>query len=116
MGDYNTAHREIDLARPKDNRKTSGFLPEECAELDRWEKAGWVDTFRSQHPEPDCYTWWTQRQGARARNVGWRIDYIFVDEGTRSLIRGATIHADVMGSDHCPIGLELDLAAMALQA
>ena len=78
MGDFNTAHAELDLARPKDNRKNSGFLPEERAELDRWVEAGWVDTFRHQHPDEEGhYTWWRQWGEARAKNVGWRIDYVF---------------------------------------
>ena len=77
IGDFNTAHREIDLARPRDNVRNSGFLPEERAELDRWLAAGWVDSFRALHAdEAGHYTWWSQRGGARQRNVGWRIDYV----------------------------------------
>ncbi len=76
MGDFNTAHREIDLARPKDNRNTSGFLPEECCEIDRWVQAGWTDTYRHFDPGPDRYTWWSQRFEVRMKNIGWRLDYV----------------------------------------
>ncbi|MFQ5418176.1 MAG: exodeoxyribonuclease III, partial [Myxococcota bacterium] len=89
MGDFNTAHKEIDLARPKANRETSGFLPEECAELDRWAEAGWVDTFRAFEPGPDRYTWWSQRFGVRARNVGWRIDYVLASPAAMKFVRRA---------------------------
>lgn len=108
VGDYNTAHRAIDLARPASNRKTSGFLPEERAELDRWIDAGWVDTFRKRHPdEPDHYTWWRQFGGAREANVGWRIDYVFASPGGARRVGDAFIWPDVMGSDHCPVGVDL---------
>jgi len=108
LGDFNTAHREIDLARPKSNQKTSGFLPEERAELDRWLSHGWVDTFRHLHPDrTDAYSWWSQRFGARARNVGWRIDYVLITESLLPALRDAFILSEVMGSDHCPIGIEL---------
>lgn len=110
MGDFNTAHREIDLARPRENRKTSGFLPEECEELDRWIQAGWVDTFRAFEPGPGHYSWWSQRFGVRAKNIGWRIDYVLASPEAMSFVRGGFIHPDVMGSDHCPIGVELDPA------
>ena len=110
MGDFNTAHKAIDLARPKDNQKTSGFRPEERAELDRWVEAGWVDTFRAFEPGPDHYSWWSQRFGVRARNVGWRIDYVFASPATMKFVRGAFIEPDVMGSDHCPIGIDVDPA------
>jgi exodeoxyribonuclease-3 len=110
MGDFNTAHKAIDLARPKDNQKTSGFRPEERAELDRWVEAGWVDTFRAFEPGPDHYSWWSQRFGVRARNVGWRIDYVFASPAAMKFVRGAFIEPDVMGSDHCPIGIDMDPA------
>jgi exodeoxyribonuclease-3 len=110
LGDFNTAHREIDLARPRENQKTSGFLPEERAELDRWLAAGWVDTFRRFEPGPGHYTWWSQRQGARARNVGWRIDYAFASPAALRFVRGAFICPDIRGSDHCPVGVDLDPA------
>ena len=110
MGDYNTAHCEIDLARPKSNVKSSGFLPEERAEIDRWLAAGWVDTFRAFHPEePDHYTWWSQRGGARERNVGWRVDYVLASPAAMKRVRNAFIWSDERGSDHCPIGVDIDL-------
>ena len=110
IGDYNTAHQEIDLARPKDNVKNSGFLPEERAELDRLHEAGWVDTFRRRHPgEVGHYSWWSQRGGARARNVGWRIDYVLASPAAMKRVRDAFIWPAVMGSDHCPVGVDLDL-------
>ena len=110
IGDYNTAHREIDLARPKANVKNSGFLPVERAEIDRWLEAGWVDAFRALHPdEPDHYTWWTQRGGARERNVGWRIDYVLASPAAMKRMQGAFIWPEQMGSDHCPMGVDIDL-------
>jgi exodeoxyribonuclease-3 len=108
IGDFNTAHREIDLARPRENAATSGFLPEERAELDRWEKAGWVDSFRRFEPGPGHYSWWSQRQGARARNVGWRIDYVLASPSALPFLRGAFLLPKVRGSDHCPVGVDVD--------
>jgi exodeoxyribonuclease III len=109
MGDFNTAHREIDLARPRENRGTSGFLPEERAEIERWLSAGWVDVFRRLHPdEPGHYTWWRQWGDARRRNVGWRIDYALASPAALPFVRGAFLWPRVRGSDHCPAGLELD--------
>ena len=109
-GDFNTAHEEIDLARPRTNLKSSGFLPEERKELSRWLKRNWIDTFRSLHPdEPDHYTWWRQWGQARENNVGWRIDYIMMQAKTASLLESAFIWPDVRGSDHCPIGVDLNL-------
>jgi len=108
IGDFNTAHREIDLARPKQNRETSGFRPEERAELERWIRAGWIDTFREYEPGDGHYTWWSQRQGVRARNIGWRLDYVLASSGAMPFVRGTAIHPEVMGSDHCPISVELD--------
>jgi exodeoxyribonuclease-3 len=110
MGDFNTAHKEIDLARPRENRETSGFLPEECAELDRWLATGWVDTFRAFDTAPGRYTWWSQRFGVRARNVGWRIDYVLASPAAMKFVRSAFIQPDVMGSDHCPLGVDVDPA------
>jgi exodeoxyribonuclease-3 len=110
MGDFNTAHRDIDLARPRENRKTSGFLPEECAELDRWVEAGWVDTFRSVEPGPGHYSWWSQRFGVREKNIGWRIDYVLASPSAMPFLRDAFIEPHVQGSDHCPIGIDLDPA------
>ena len=108
-GDWNTAHHAIDLARPKDNIKNSGFMPVERKQLDNYVDNGWVDTFRLFHPEPERYSWWTYRFGARERNVGWRIDYFFVNEGFVEKVVDAEIHDDVMGSDHCPVSLTLEL-------
>lgn len=111
MGDFNTAHQEIDLARPKQNRRTSGFLPEERRELDRWLNAGWVDTFRHLHARSGHYTWWSQRLGVRERNIGWRLDYVLASPGVMPYLRSARIHPEVTGSDHCPISVVLDGAA-----
>lgn len=108
LGDWNTAHREIDLARPKQNVETSGFRPEEREELDRWLRSGWTDTFREFVDEGEHYTWWSQRKGVRERNVGWRIDYVLASPGVLPHLRDAAIHPDVMGSDHCPISVEVD--------
>jgi exodeoxyribonuclease-3 len=108
MGDYNTAHQAIDLARPRSNQTTSGFLPEERAELDRWLAAGWVDTFRQRHPaEPGHYTWWAQWGNARQNNVGWRIDYVLASRAANRQIRDAFIWPGTTGSDHCPVGVDL---------
>ena len=113
MGDFNTAHREIDLARPKQNHKTSGFCPNEREELDRWLKAGWVDSFRHVHGDVEGhYTWWSNRKGVRERNVGWRIDYALVSEAAMPFLKDATVHADVLGSDHCPISLDFEEAVL----
>jgi len=112
MGDFNTAHREIDLARPKANEKTSGFLPEERAELDRWIQAGYVDTFRAFQSGPGHYSWWSQRFGVRAKNIGWRIDYVLASPAAVKYVRNAFIHPHVTGSDHCPIGVDVDDAIL----
>jgi len=106
-GDVNTAHREIDLARPRENEKVSGFLPIERAWIDKLIAHGYADTFRHFHREPNQYTWWDLKSGARARNVGWRIDYFFVSENLLPAVSDAFILPDVMGSDHCPIGIVL---------
>jgi len=107
-GDVNTAHREIDLARPKENSGVSGFLPEERAWIDRLLFLGYVDTFRHLHPDlADAYTWWDYKTRARERNVGWRIDYFFVSEDLLARVQRSEILAEVYGSDHCPIVLEL---------
>jgi len=107
-GDYNTAHHEIDLARPKENARTSGFLPEERAWVDRYVADGWLDTFRHLHPnEADRYSWWSWRANSRARNVGWRIDYFFVDQAIADRVLVADIFPDQEGSDHAPVTLEL---------
>lgn len=106
-GDVNTAHNEIDLARPKENSKISGFLPEERAWMDRFFDHGYVDTFRHFNKEPEHYTWWDYKSGARARNVGWRLDYFFVSENLLPSVKRAFIMPEVMGSDHCPVGIVL---------
>ncbi|MBN2202497.1 exodeoxyribonuclease III [bacterium] len=108
-GDVNTAHRAIDLARPKENEKTSGFLPEEREWMDRFLDAGFSDTFRMFEPGGGHYTWWDMKSGARKRNVGWRIDYFFVSASLRDRVRSADILKDVEGSDHAPIRLELEI-------
>lgn len=108
LGDFNTAHAEIDLARPKENARTSGFLHVERAELSRWLGGGWVDTFRKFHPEPGHYSWWSQRAGARERNVGWRIDYVLACPAAAAFVRDAAIHPRILGSDHCPVSVAVD--------
>jgi exodeoxyribonuclease-3 len=107
-GDVNTAHREIDLARPKENSKVSGFLPMEREWIDKLTAAGFVDTFRRFNTEPHQYTWWDMKSRARERNVGWRIDYFFVTQNLLPHLTSAFIMPEVMGSDHCPIGIVLE--------
>lgn len=107
VGDINVAHHEIDIARPKENKNSIGFLPVERDWLTRVEQAGFVDTWRHKHPETVQYSWWDMKTRARDRNVGWRIDYIFVSDDLVSSIKKADIHNDVYGSDHCPISLEM---------
>jgi exodeoxyribonuclease-3 len=104
-GDGNIAHKDIDLARPKQNRDNPGFYPEECAFMDEFLAAGFVDAFRVFNQEPDQYTWWSYRGQARANNVGWRLDYHLVDKAFMERVKKAEIHADVLGSDHCPVSL-----------
>ena len=107
-GDYNTAHAEIDLARPKTNHKNSGFLPEEREEFSRWIENGWIDIFRKQHQaESGHYTWWRQWGGAREQNVGWRIDYILTSKSASKLVKDSFIWPHIEGSDHCPVGVDL---------
>lgn len=106
-GDFNIAHREIDLARPKQNEKNPGYLPEEREWMTKFLDAGYIDTFRSMTNEPGHYSWWSYRGGARERNVGWRIDYHVVDKASAERIRGASIRPDIHGSDHCPVTLTL---------
>jgi len=108
-GDFNTAHKEIDLARPKENEKTSGFLPIERAWIDTFIDHGYIDTFRYFNKEPGQYTWWDIKTRARERNVGWRIDYFFVNKEFIRHVKKAFIMPEVTGSDHCPIGIELDI-------
>ena len=108
-GDVNTAHQEIDLARPKENAGVTGFLPEERAWLDRFFAQGYADVYRAFEKGGGHYTWWDYKTRARERNVGWRIDYFMVDEKSLPKVARADILTDVMGSDHCPIEMEIDL-------
>jgi exodeoxyribonuclease-3 len=108
-GDYNTAHEDIDIINPRENEKFSGFLPEERAWLDKLEENEFVDTFRYFNKgKPNCYTWWFPK--CRERNAGWRIDYIFVDAEFMKYVKNAFIYSDILGSDHCPIGIEVDFS------
>lgn len=109
-GDYNIAHREIDIHNPKSNKDSSGFLPEERAWMDRFFEAGFIDVFRHFHPDKaDHYSWWSFRANSRANNKGWRIDYISVTEPLRKALKTAAIYPDVAHSDHCPVFAELKL-------
>jgi exodeoxyribonuclease-3 len=101
-GDFNTAHQEIDLCYPRQNRLTSGFLPEEREWVSRYLEHGLVDVFRVRYPEKVQYTWWTYRLNARQRNIGWRIDYFLVSQALLPGIQDVLIHNDIEGSDHCP--------------
>ena len=109
-GDLNVAHKEIDLANPKTNRKNPGFTDQERSAFSSLLEAGFVDTFRELHPEETgAYSWWSYRFNSRARNVGWRIDYFLISRRLLSGLKAATIHSDVTGSDHCPVSIELDI-------
>ena len=108
-GDVNTAHEEIDLARPKQNEKNTGFLPEERAWVSKFINQGYVDTFRHFTKEGGHYSWWDYKTKARERDVGWRIDYFFVTGNLIPVLKDAFIMKNIMGSDHCPIGIELNL-------
>ena len=109
-GDYNIAHTPIDLARPKENEHNAGYLPEERAWMDKFTKAGHVDTFRHFHPgEGGHYSWWSYRANARQRNVGWRIDYHCVNRDFLSKVKYSIIRPEVMGSDHCPVEIDLEI-------
>jgi exodeoxyribonuclease-3 len=107
-GDYNIAHKEIDLKNPKTNVNNAGFLPEERAWMDHFIKKGWVDSFRHFHPElKDQYSWWSYRPGVREKNIGWRIDYHCVNQEMAPKVKAAWIDSHVTGSDHCPVGIEI---------
>jgi exodeoxyribonuclease-3 len=107
-GDYNIAHKPIDLANPKANEGNPGYLPEERAWMDRFTSSGYVDSFRHFDKEPGRYTWWTYRvPGARERNIGWRLDYHCVDEAFLGSVSASSIHPAVLGSDHCPVSVDL---------
>jgi exodeoxyribonuclease III len=107
-GDFNVAHRDIDLARPKPNyNKSAGYMQSEIDGMNNFENANFKDTFRLQHPTEIKYTWWSYRGGAREKNVGWRIDYFLASEKAQILVKDAFILNDVHGSDHCPVGIEV---------
>ncbi len=109
-GDFNVAHEEIDLKNPGPNRGNAGFSDEERGKFTELVEAGFIDTFRLLHPDlPGAYSWWSYRFKARQNNAGWRIDYFLVSDALRGAVAGASIYSEVMGSDHCPVGLELDL-------
>ena len=109
-GDLNVAHKEIDLKNPKTNTHNAGFTIEERNKMTELLNAGFIDTFRYLYPDKiDCYTWWSYMRKAREKNVGWRIDYFIVSDELKNKIKEAKIYQDIMGSDHCPIGLEIDL-------
>lgn len=108
-GDLNVAHKEIDLKNPKTNRMNAGFTDEEREKISRLLDSGFIDTFRFFHPdEKDQYSWWSYIGGARSRNAGWRIDYFLASESLKEKLKSAAIHQSVMGSDHCPVSLEID--------
>ena len=108
-GDFNVAHTELDLTNPKANVKNHGFTPEERAGFTAFVKAGFLDTFREFETDGGHYTWWSSMPGVRARNVGWRIDYFLISASLRPRLKRAFIQADVQGSDHCPVGIEINV-------
>jgi exodeoxyribonuclease-3 len=109
-GDYNIAHQDIDIHNPKGNKRTSGFLPEERAWMDKFFKHGWIDSFRHFRPEPHRYSWWSRRfPGVRAANKGWRIDYINVTDSLKKNLVDAEIYPDVLHSDHCPVYIDIKI-------
>ncbi len=108
-GDFNVAHKAIDLARPKENyNKAAGFMQEEIDGMDAFTANGLVDTWREKHGDQVKYTWWSYRAGARQKNIGWRIDYFLISSSVLSKLKNATIHNEILGSDHCPVGIELN--------
>jgi exodeoxyribonuclease-3 len=108
-GDLNVAHKEIDLARPKPNyNKSAGYMQDEIDGMDQYHQAGFIDTFRCLNPEQVKYSWWSYRAGARARNIGWRIDYFLVSASLETKLQQADIFTEIMGSDHCPVMLEIE--------
>jgi len=106
-GDFNIAHREIDLKNPKSNQNNAGFLPQERAWMDQFLEAGYLDSFRRFETGPDHYTWWSYRPGVRDKNIGWRLDYHCVNQEFGDRLRSAAIHPAVLGSDHCPVELQI---------
>lgn len=110
VGDYNVCHKAIDIHNPISNKKSSGFLPEERAWMDKWfEQGGFIDSFRHFNPDPHHYSWWSYRANARANNKGWRIDYISVSDTMQDMLKNAEIYADVVHSDHCPVFAAFEL-------
>ncbi len=107
-GDLNVAHEEIDIKNPKTNRRSAGFTDEERAKMTELLAAGFADTYRRLHPGEVAYTWWSYMRNAREKNIGWRLDYFIVDEALMDSVRDAIIYGDVMGSDHCPVGLVME--------
>jgi exodeoxyribonuclease-3 len=105
-GDFNVAHKPIDLANPKRNENNAGYSPQERAWFTKFIASGYVDTFRAFNDQPNQYTWWSYRFNARAKNIGWRIDYFCVDEKSMDRVKDAFIYSDIMGSDHCPVGIQ----------
>lgn len=108
-GDFNAAHEEIDIARPKTNHHSAGFTDEERQGITNLINSGMIDTFRFLHPDEVRYTWWSHWGNARANNVGWRIDYFFISEALKPKLKSAETHEDVLGSDHCPVSIELEV-------
>ena len=109
-GDLNVAHKEIDLKNPKTNRKNAGFTDEERGKMDVILSSGFCDSFRVLYPDKtDAYSWWSYMGGARAKNVGWRIDYFIVSDKLKDRIKEAKIHSDILGSDHCPVELDIEI-------
>ncbi len=108
-GDFNVSHKPIDLARPEANEKNPGYLPEERAWMDSFIGGGWTDTFRMFEPGPNHYSWWSYRAGARARNVGWRLDYFCVNDAARDSVKSSVILPEITGSDHCPVMMEIEV-------
>ncbi|MEE9396482.1 MAG: exodeoxyribonuclease III [Methylococcales bacterium] len=109
-GDFNVAHQEIDIARPKANyNKSAGYTQVEIDGLSRFLDNGLVDTFRCQYPDTVAYSWWSYRAGARAKNIGWRIDYVLASNAIRNKVNDAFILPDIMGSDHCPVGVDVEI-------
>ena len=109
-GDLNVAHKEIDIKNPKTNRRSAGFTDEERGKMDKVMEEGFIDTFRYFYPDKaDIYSWWSYRFKARERNAGWRIDYFMVSQTLKDNLKGAAIHTDIMGSDHCPVELDIEL-------
>ena len=107
-GDLNVAHKDIDLARPKQNyNKAAGYMQEEIDGMNNYHSHGFIDTFRFRQPDTAKYSWWSYRAGARAKNVGWRIDYFLVSEALKERVLDADIRNDIYGSDHCPVYLEI---------